>query len=189
MSRSALAGPTCAAVVAVLALCLAGCGSGSRHTTSGPAGSSTTSGSGSGSSTTTTTTTTTSAGPGPGVPGGRLTVTPAGGHPTSSLRFTLQALTSSGRHGQSQLSYTLGVSGPQGSGCVAEHATVVAVTHAQQPVTVSLGPAQLGGRWCAGSYTARVDELARPVCAPAQVCPQFIRVVAAIGPVHFRITP
>jgi hypothetical protein len=78
--------------------------------------------------------------------------------------------------------------GPQGSGCVAEHSTTVAVTHAQQPVAVSVGPAQLGGRWCTGSYAARVDELARPVCAPAQACPQFIRVVGSIGPVSFRIT-
>jgi hypothetical protein len=123
------------------------------------------------------------------VPGGRLTVAPPGGHPTSSLRFTLQALTSSGRHGQTEVSYALSVYGAQGSGCVAEHSTPVAVTHAEQPVTVSVGPAQLGGRWCPGDYTARVDELARPVCAPAQVCPQFIRVVAAIGPVHFRIAP
>jgi hypothetical protein len=123
------------------------------------------------------------------VPTGRLTVAPAGGHPTSSLRFTLQAFTPSGRHGQTEVSYALSVTGPQGSGCVAEHSTAVVVPHAQQPVTVSVGPAQLGGRWCTGSYTARVDELARPVCAPAQVCPQFIRVVASIGPVRFRITP
>ena len=104
------------------------------------------------------------------------------------MRFTLVAPSASGRHGQSELSYLLSVAGEQGSGCVAQHAAAIDVRHAGQPATAAMGPAQLGGRWCAGSYAARVDELARPVCGPAQVCPQFIRIVAVIGPVRFRIS-
>jgi hypothetical protein len=173
MRRTGLAGVILAVVIAVVALGVAGCGSKSGHRN--PARSS--SGSGSASSSTSAT-----------APG-RLTVTPAGGHPTSDLRFTLWAPTPSGRHGQTQISYTLSESGAPGSGCVAEHSTVMVVAHAGQPVTVSVGPSQLRGRWCAGSYAARVEELARPVCGPAQACPQFIRVVGVIGPVHFRITP
>jgi hypothetical protein len=127
------------------------------------------------------------AGP-PPAPGSRLTVAPTDGHPTSTVRFTLVAPAASGKHGQAQLSYSLSVSGPQGSGCVAQHESAVDVRSAGQPVTVAVGPAQLGGRWCSGSYAARATELARPVCGPAQVCPQFIRVVAVIGPVRFKIT-
>lgn len=122
-------------------------------------------------------------------PGARLTVAPTEGHPSSVLRFTLVAPSASGRHGKSQLSYALMVSGRPGPGCVARYSGAVAVPHAGQPVIVALGPARLGPRWCPGNYTGRVDEFARPVCAPAQECPQFIRVVAVFGPVRFRIAP
>jgi hypothetical protein len=180
MRRRAVAGPVLAAAVG-LAILTGGCGTSAHHASSGSTTTSTT-------ATIITTTTTTPASAPPPARGGRLTVTPAEGHPTSTVRFTLVALTASGRHGQSQLSYALSITGGQGSGCVAQHGGPIAVRRPGQPVTVAVGPAQLGGSWCPGSYVARVDELARPVCGPAQVCPQFIRVVAAIGPVRFRIT-
>jgi hypothetical protein len=212
MRRRALAGPILMAA-AGLALITGGCGSGSPHTNSVSASSSgsvsasqsTTAPAGPSSSTSTSTSTSTSpaapptgtttgssttSGPTspPPAPGSHLTASPTDGHPTSMVRFTLVAPAASGRHGQAQLSYALSVTGPQGSGCVAQHESAVDVRAAGQPVTVAVGPAQLGGRWCPGGYAARVTELARPVCGPAQVCPQFIRVVAVIGPVRFRIT-
>jgi hypothetical protein len=94
----------------------------------------------------------------------------------------------SGRHGEGEISYVLSVSGVQRSRCVGEHSAAVTVAHRGQPVDVAVGPAQLGGPWCTGSYAARAEELERPVCRPTQVCPQFIRVMAVIGPVRFRIT-
>ena len=113
---------------------------------------------------------------------------PADGHPGSTVRFILVAPAASGRHGQTQLSYALSVTGPQGAGCAAQHQGPVVVPRAGEAVTTAVGPSQLGGQWCPGGYSARVTELARPVCGPAQVCPQFIRVVAVIGPASFRIT-
>ena len=56
------------------------------------------------------------------------------------------------------------------------------------PELLGDGPAQLGGPWCPGSYTARVEVIARPVCAQGMMCPQFIRVVAVLGPAVFRIS-
>jgi hypothetical protein len=162
MRRRAPAGPVLTAAVG-LALLLGGCGSHATHTRSSASAST------------------------PAVSGGRLSVAPESGHPTSTIRFTLVAPTPAGRHGQSDVSYALSVVGPQGSGCVAQHSAAVNAIHARQPVTVAVGPRQLGGSWCPGSYTARVSELARPVCGPGQVCPQFIRVMAVFGPIHFRI--
>jgi hypothetical protein len=197
MRRPAIAGPILAAMAA-LALLLAGCGGSSHRSSSTAAGgspttstSTATGGSPITSTSTAAATTTTMSSPGSGRPaaGGRLTVSPAAGHPSSTLRFTLVAPSAAGRHGQTELSYGLSIAGEQGAGCVAQHADAVPVGHAGVPATVAVGPAQLGGHWCAGSYTARVDELAHPVCSPGQVCPQFIRVVAVIGPVRFRITP
>ena len=177
MRRRALAGPILSAVVG-LALGVSGCGTSSHHS-SAAARSTTSPG----------TSASTSSSPGlPPAARGRLTVAPAAGHPGSTVRFILVAPTASGRHGQTQLSYALSVAGAQGSGCVAQHEAAVAVPRAGEQVIAAVGPAQLGGRWCPGSYAARVTELARPVCAPAQVCPQFIRVVEVIGPVGFTIT-
>jgi hypothetical protein len=67
------------------------------------------------------------------------------------------------------------------------HDESVPVAPAGQAVHVAVDPAQLGGAWCPGAYTARVEVLARPKCAQGMMCPQFIRVVAVLGPVTFRI--
>ena len=48
-------------------------------------------------------------------------------------------------------------------------------------------PPNSAGTWCPGTYTARVEVLARPKCGTGMMCPQFIRVVAILGPVTFRI--
>lgn len=103
------------------------------------------------------------------------------------LRFAFSPHARSGRVGQVSISFTLIVSGGHGSGCVGAHSEAVPVARPGQPVSVGVGPTELGGPWCPGTYRARVDELARPSCAPAQMCPQFIRIVAVFGPSGFRI--
>ncbi len=182
--RRTLAGPPAVAAVTLM-LGLAGCGGSAGHTST--AGTTRTSTTGTRTSTTGTRTSTTSTAPTP-PPHGRLTAAPAVGHPGTTVRFSLTASRTSGRHGRVQFSYALTVGGPAATGCVARYVSAVAVARAGQAVAVPVGPAQLHGRWCAGSYTARVEELARPVCAPNEACPQFIRVVAVLGPVRFRIT-
>ncbi|HEX3976905.1 MAG TPA: hypothetical protein VHW96_11610 [Solirubrobacteraceae bacterium] len=90
--------------------------------------------------------------------------------------------------GHVQVSATLSVMGPQKAGCIGIHAQPLTSLPAGRQATVSVGPAQLGGDWCPGTYTARVEVLARPKCSPGMMCPQFIRVVAALGPATFRIS-
>jgi hypothetical protein len=68
------------------------------------------------------------------------------------------------------------------------HDQAVPMAPAGQTVSASVGPAQLGGAWCPGTYTARVEVLARPKCGQGMMCPQFIRVVALLGPTTFKIT-
>jgi hypothetical protein len=58
-----------------------------------------------------------------------------------------------------------------------------------RPVVVTLDPARLGGRWCAGAHTARVLELQRPQCAAGIMCPQFVRVIAVVGTASFEVRP
>lgn len=140
-------------------------------------------------------------------PSGRhhpLSVSPASAAPDATLRFSFVAasagtgnmLTPTSTTGTSTrkgidhggVSYTLSVSGPVRSGCVGVHGMLVPGAGDGGPVSVAVGPSQLGGRWCTGDYTARVEELLRPVCPPGAMCPDFIRLVAVFGPARFRIT-
>jgi hypothetical protein len=189
MRRSGLAGVAAAVSVTVLLITLSGCGSSATSTSTSTAGSG---GPGSPSRSATTVTTTTPAATTPGAGGLRLphatlTVKPTTGGPTSVLHFSFQAPAASGRQGTTAASYTLSAVGPHGSGCVgAETMALPAVTR-DQTVTAALSPATSGGRWCAGTYVARADELERPICSAGQMCPQFARLVAVVGPVTFRI--
>jgi hypothetical protein len=193
--RSRLAG--CAAGLVVVAA-LAGCAQSSDSTTSGsPGGSapptastpttaSTPSAPGATTSTTVTGSGTVTASPPPG--GGTLTVTPSTGSTHSVLHFTFTSAHRVASQSGDLVSQALSVTGPQKNGCVGIHQQAVPMTVGGQPMTVALGPAQLGGAWCPGSYEARVEVVERPKCGAGMMCPQFIRVAAVIGPVSFKIS-
>jgi hypothetical protein len=116
-----------------------------------------------------------------------LVVSPSTGAPRSELRFSFTAPVAGGRQGATDIAYTLSIAGPHRSGCVGVHALTLSRVRRGELVTTELGPAQLGRPWCPGRFTARVDELARPVCAAGQMCPQFIRLVARVGRAGFSI--
>jgi hypothetical protein len=173
---------------ALAALCAASSGCGGSHTTSSSAP-----GAGATSSATTTTTPTSSTGvsttgSGAAPRGGptALTVSPTSGTPHSVIRVRFTSPETGARAG-TRISQALSVLGPRHAGCVGMHDEAVPVAPAGQAVVVAVGPAQLGGVWCPGAYSARVEVLARPKCGQGMMCPQFIRVVAVLGPVTFRI--
>jgi hypothetical protein len=145
--------------------------------------------SGCGSSSTTSTTRSTTSGPGgAGRVTAALSVTPATATPTTAVHFSFVAPAASGRFGSTDSVYTLSVVGPHRGGCVSTTSrTLPAIARGQQ-VSATLDPGQLGGHWCPGTYTARVDELARPICPVGQACPQFVRLMATVGPATFRVT-
>lgn len=125
-----------------------------------------------------------------------LTVTPAVGGTGSAERFRFRRPPPLGSDGRLQTVDELSVmrrGSPRatpGRGCVSLHTANAGSPEspsADSETTVVLGLAQLGGRWCPGLFSARVEELARPVCLPGQMCPQFVRLVAVLGPVAFRI--
>jgi hypothetical protein len=132
----------------------------------------------------------TSAGPRPGRPPQRpqrLTVSPTLGAPTTAfvLHFIVPALT--GVSAGSRRTFELGVSGPQRAGCIASRSVGVPSGNPGARVDVTLDPAKLGGRWCAGAFVARIDELQQPACSPGMMCPQFVRVIGTVGRVRFRV--
>jgi hypothetical protein len=123
----------------------------------------------------------------PATPAQRLTVSPSTGTPTTvfSLHFTVPA--ASGVSAGSLRSFELAVTGPRRADCVGARAVPVPSAGAGTTVEIPLDPAKLGGRWCAGSYEAQVNEVQRPACSPGMMCPQFLRVVGTVGRVSFRV--
>ncbi len=180
-----------AAIIAaiVLGLSVAACAQSSNTTsaaTSGPGAAPPTAGTSTAPPTASTTTGSQTGAPASSAKG--LSVSPAVGSPHSVMQFAVTPAYRAGTQGNEDISNALSVMGPQKSGCVGIHQQGLAALPPGQTTTVSLGPAQLGGDWCPGTYTARVEVLVRPKCGQGQMCPQFIRVLASIGPVSFRIS-
>ncbi|MGZ4244829.1 MAG: hypothetical protein ACXVSE_11105 [Solirubrobacteraceae bacterium] len=171
-----------AAAVLALGAAVDGCAASSNTTSS----TSTSSAPGAGATSSASTSTSTTSGAVPGGPSA-LSVSPTSGTPQAVIQFRFTSPAPSAAEANTQISQALSVTGPRHAGCVGAHNEAVPVGPAGQPVDVAVGPAQLGGAWCPGSYTARVEVLARPKCGAGMMCPQFIRVVAILGPVTFRI--
>jgi len=128
--------------------------------------------------------TTTSGSP---VSAGGLTVRPAIATSASRVSFSFTAPDTAGVHGNTDYFYVLMVSGPRRPGCVGTHSAQAAAVPKGQRAQVMLGPGQLGGNWCSGSYMARVEELARAHCSAEEMCPQYIRVVRVVAAGGFRV--
>ena len=119
-----------------------------------------------------------------------LTVTPPTGGPSTPFAFRFRAPAASGAlSATTRLSYVLSVVGPSRPGCLAARSSPVpdVVTEGSE-VLVTLDPAKLGGSWCSGSFQAQVAELQTPVCPPATMCPQFVRLVGVVARAGFRVT-
>jgi hypothetical protein len=104
------------------------------------------------------------------------------------MHFTITPTARASAPSGEEISNALSVMGPQKAGCVGVHQQGLSALPPSGQTTVSLGPSQIGGNWCPGTYTARVEVLERPKCGQGQMCPQFIRVLATLGPVRFRIS-
>ncbi len=120
-------------------------------------------------------------------PAANLTVTPRVGGPMTIFMLRFTAPVSSGVRNGSRLAYELSLAGPGPSGCPTAEAIAVPAAVKGQAVTIPLDPPRRGGRWCQGTYTARVAAVQRPVCAPGVMCPQLIRVVGTVGEVRFQV--
>ena len=144
---------------------LAGCG-GSGSSAQGPGGQ----------------TTPTSAGP-----TGALAISP--GHPTtrSEITFGFTAPVASGRHGRYEIGYSLSVTGAARPGCVGAHEASAPSVARGGHATITLGPSQLGARWCAGPYTARAIELRSAYCSGSKPCPQFVAVVGIVARASYTV--
>jgi hypothetical protein len=115
---------------------------------------------------------------------GRVSIRPLLPTTASRVTFTFVAPATAGRHGPSQLSFSLTVAGPRHPGCAGPRTAAVPRAVKGQTASVVLGP-----RWCAGAYSAEVQEFARPFCKPGQMCAQSIRLIGTVASARFRIAP
>jgi hypothetical protein len=117
-----------------------------------------------------------------------LSVRPS--HPTtrSEVAFGYTVPVASGVHGSQEIGYSLSLTGPAGAGCAGVHEQNGPTARRGQAVSITVGPRELGRRWCAGEYTARVIELQRAHCTGSAACPQYIRVVGIIARASFTVT-
>jgi hypothetical protein len=119
---------------------------------------------------------------------GPLAITPQRPTPDATVRFGYVAPDATGDAHGNRTGYSLSVTGPARRGCVGAREFAGPASRAGARATIAVSTATLGGRWCTGLYTARVLELAEPVCKSGTVCPQFVRVAAIVAHGQFTVT-
>lgn len=116
-------------------------------------------------------------------------VNPRTGGPSTPFTFRFRAPDASGAvSATTRLSYLLSVLGPSRPGCLVARSSPVPDVTKGMEASVTLDPAKLGGSWCPGNFQAQVAELQTPVCPPATMCAQFVRVVGVVARTEFRVT-
>jgi hypothetical protein len=123
------------------------------------------------------------------VPTVTVRVSPSTGLP--STRFTISFRTSdrTGVHGSlARRDELMGAVARHGSGCVSSFDASAPAGAAGTLIRVAVGPARIGGHWCTGRWSGRIEELETPVCKQGQACPQFIILRGVIGHFAFTVT-
>jgi hypothetical protein len=120
----------------------------------------------------------------------KVTVAPARGAPSTRFVLRFDAPQRTGRELGLERRYELSVSGPGGArGCVSGASEGLPFTRRHQRVRVVLDPARLGGKWCAGSFKGRIEEIESPVCMRGTPCPEFVALLGTIGKFRFAVVP
>ena len=121
------------------------------------------------------------------VPTVAVRVSPATGVPSSTFTISFHTPDRTGRHGALARRDELMVAvARHASGCVSSFDASAPVGAAGALIRVVAGPARIGGHWCTGRWSGRIEELETPVCKQGQACPQFIILRGVIG--RFTLT-
>jgi hypothetical protein len=121
------------------------------------------------------------------VPTVTVHVSPPTGLPSTTFTISFRTSDRTGVHGAlARRDELMGAVARHGSGCVSGFDTRTPDGAAGALIRVALGPRRIGGRWCTGRWSGRIEELETPVCKPDRACPQFIILRGVIG--HFTLT-
>lgn len=124
------------------------------------------------------------------VPMVAVRVSPPTGLPTATFTISFRTSDRTGVHGSlARRDELMGAVAQHGSGCVPSFDASAPVGAAGTLIRVVLGPGRIGGHWCTGRWSGRIEELETPVCKAGQACPQFIILRGVIGHFAFKVTP
>jgi hypothetical protein len=118
----------------------------------------------------------------------RVQVDPARGSRRTRFVIRFTAPKSTGASGVTARRYMVTVTGHAASRCLARASQFAPNARKGARVKVTLDPAKLGGAWCTGAFSGRIQEFDVPVCRPGQLCPQFIRLGPTVGKFSFRVS-
>ena len=121
------------------------------------------------------------------VPTVAVGVSPRTGTPSATFTISFRTSDRTGPHGTlARRDELMGAAARHGSGCVSSFDASAPVGAAGTLIRVVVGPKRIGGHWCTGNWSGRIEELETPVCKAGQACPQFIILRGVIG--HFAFT-
>jgi hypothetical protein len=125
-----------------------------------------------------------------GARGPGIAVKPRTGSPKTSFVVSFQAPQRTGPFGSFQRHYVAHANGPAGAGRCVSHVSVSAPDPAATArVRVTLNPAQVGTRWCPGTFHGSIEEIQTPVCPKGKLCPAFVLSLKTVGTFSFRVRP
>jgi hypothetical protein len=115
-------------------------------------------------------------------------VTPTIGSPRTSFTVSLRNPSLTGITTEWRRWDTIGVLGPQHSGCVSSATATMPGARLHARVRTKLNPARFGGRWCVGTFRGTIFANQRLVCGPERVCPLLEIAPRQIARFTFRVT-
>jgi hypothetical protein len=115
-----------------------------------------------------------------------VTVKPSVGTPHTRFVVTFLTPRHVGPAGAFATRYAVTASDRRQRGCASTASAMIASSRQGFRLKLSLDPPR-GSSWCAGNFSARIQEYQTPVCGPLRLCPQFIRFVGTVGKFSFRV--
>jgi hypothetical protein len=118
----------------------------------------------------------------------RVQVDPARGSRRTRFVVRFTAPKSTGSIGENERHYMVTATGRAAPRCLARASQLAPNARKGARVKVTLDPTKLGGPWCTGAFSGRIQEFDAPVCRPGRLCPQFIRLGPTVGKFSFRVS-
>jgi hypothetical protein len=121
-------------------------------------------------------------------PRAQVHVTPSRGGPDTTFVLSFVASTTTGTIGSMRVRDVLSASHRRSSArCLTSIDVPIRDHRKGQRLRVRLNPGKLGGRWCAGTYRGKIEELQHPVCPPREPCPAYVLVRGTIARFELRV--
>ncbi len=123
------------------------------------------------------------------VAGRRVHVSPGAGGPSTHFVVRFRAPSPTGDFGSVRSHYQLYASGPRGPACVSGVSIRLRATKRYAHVRLTLNPKRLGGVWCAGRFSGRIEDIQAIVCKKDLVCRNVMIAPQTIARFSFRVKP